>query len=369
MRLGRLTALVGRNGAGKSNFLDALRFVTDGLQTSLDHAIKSRGGIKAVRRHSTGHPRNFAIQLQFNVGSWDVAHYGFEIAARSEGGFQVKQENLSIIRGPREIAHYMVADGNVSSKTHPTMPLAVSDRLYLVNVSGIPDFREAYDALVAMGFYNLNPEAMKELQSPDAGELLHRDGANLASVVARLEKEAPEVKRRTEQYLAKIVPGVVGADSVAVGRMETISFRQEVTGASHPWPFLAAYMSDGTLRALGMLIAVQQLAQPRHRIRLVGIEEPESALHPAAARSMMDALVEATSHTQVIVTTHSADLLEGLPADGDNILAVHARQGETFIAPIDAASRSAIHDHLYSAGELLRMDQLGPDKSDLLRQA
>jgi predicted ATPase len=42
VKLKRLTVLVGRNGSGKSNFLDALRFVTEGLQTSVDHAIKSR---------------------------------------------------------------------------------------------------------------------------------------------------------------------------------------------------------------------------------------------------------------------------------------------------------------------------------------
>jgi len=46
--LGPLTLLVGRNGSGKSNFVDALRFVTDGLNLSLDHAIKARGGIEAV---------------------------------------------------------------------------------------------------------------------------------------------------------------------------------------------------------------------------------------------------------------------------------------------------------------------------------
>src|SRR5688500_13383564 len=58
-----VTLLVGRNGSGKSNFLDALRFVTEGLQSSLDHAIRTRGGIDNVRRKSTGHPRNFAIEL------------------------------------------------------------------------------------------------------------------------------------------------------------------------------------------------------------------------------------------------------------------------------------------------------------------
>lgn len=57
--LGPLVALVGRNGSGKSNFLDSLRLVADGLSTTLDHALRERGGLAEVRRHSTGHPRNF----------------------------------------------------------------------------------------------------------------------------------------------------------------------------------------------------------------------------------------------------------------------------------------------------------------------
>ena len=46
--LGPLTFLVGQNGAGKSNFLDALRLVTESLITSLEHALRERGGINEV---------------------------------------------------------------------------------------------------------------------------------------------------------------------------------------------------------------------------------------------------------------------------------------------------------------------------------
>jgi predicted ATP-dependent endonuclease of OLD family len=82
----------------------------------------------------------------------------------------------------------------------------------------------------------------------------------------------------------------------------------------------------------------------------------------------MDALREAAIHTQVLVTTHSPDLLEQIDSSRERVLVVQARKGTTEIAPLDKASREAIERHLYSAGEMLRMDQLEPDRQDLDRQ-
>ena len=65
VQLQPLTFLVGRNGSGKSNFLDSLRFVADALNFSLEHAIRDRGGINDVRRRSRGHPNHFSIRLEF----------------------------------------------------------------------------------------------------------------------------------------------------------------------------------------------------------------------------------------------------------------------------------------------------------------
>lgn len=64
-----LTFLVGRNGAGKSSFLDALHFVRDGLSESLDIALRNRGGVGEVRRRSGGHPTHFLIRLDFDLPS------------------------------------------------------------------------------------------------------------------------------------------------------------------------------------------------------------------------------------------------------------------------------------------------------------
>ncbi len=369
VRLGQITALVGRNGAGKSNFLDAIRFVGDCLQTSMDHAIKSRGGLEQVRRRSTGHPRNFGIRLDIILGDWTKASFAFEVASRPKGGFAIKQETLSIIRPDGSFsAKYRVEEGQVKDSSHTNPPPAVADRLYLVTAAGLPEIRPVFDALTAMGFYSLNPEAIKELQSPDAGELLHRDGSNAASVLGRLSLDSPEVVSRLAEYLEGIVPGLTGVDRISLGPKETLEFKQRVKGSPHPWKFYASSMSDGTLRVLGTLLSVAQLVEHQKPVHLVGIEEPEAALHPAAAQALVDALTEAASNTQIVVTSHSPELIDRIDIERYALLVVVSEEGTTRIATVDTASRQAIKNHLFAAGELLRMDQLEPDRDDLRMQ-
>jgi predicted ATPase len=257
---------------------------------------------------------------------------------------------------------YEVQAGTVTATSLAAPPAAASDGLYLVNVSGIREFRPLYDALTHMAFYNLNPDRIRDLQAPDAGEFLRRDGGNLASVLGRLERDGPGIKTRIDEYLSKVVPGVRGVEAKAVGPKETIEFRQEVAGSKHPWHFFAANMSDGTLRALGILVTLLQSSNGQaYRVPLVGIEEPEIALHPAAAGVLRDSLLDASAMTQVLVTSHSPDLLDDPEIPDGWILPVIAEQGETRIGSLDEAGRSAIRDRLYTPGELLRLDQLRPE--------
>src|SRR5262245_24654716 len=213
-----------------------------------------------------------------------------------------------------------------------------------------------------MGFYSLNPDRLRDLQSPDAGELLARDGNNITSVVGQLKKNSPSRKQRIEDYLSKVVPGVHGVDVRVVGPKETLEFRQQVAGAKDPWRFLAANMSDGTVRALGILVALFQAGNGSGpHVPLVGIEEPEIALHPAATGLLLDGLREASRSTQIIVTSHSPDLLDDEELKVDSILSVYAEAGSSHIATLDPAGREALLKRLYTPGELLRLNQVRPD--------
>lgn len=356
-----LSFLVGPNGAGKSNFLDALRFVTDALRTSLDHALRERGGIKEVRRRSGGHPTHFSIRLEFQLETGVAGHYEFRIGAQPRGGYEVQEEECEIRRSSTESAFFRVKNGKVTSSV-AVVPAASSDRLYLVNASGLPVFVDLYNALSRMGFYSLNPARIRDLQAPDTGDLLQREGSNIASVLARLASSDPEAKKRIEEYLSKVVPGVHGVDTKVVGPRETLEFRQQVAGSPDPWRFLAANMSDGTLRALGILVALFQATNgTRKRVPLVGIEEPEVALHPAASGILLDSLRDASAKTQVVVTSHSPDLLDDEDLEIESILAVVSESGVTKIGPLDEIGKSALRDRLYTAGELLRLNQLTPE--------
>ena len=167
--------------------------------------------------------------------------------------------------------------------------------------------------------------------------------------------------------MAVVVPGLAGMDVCTVGPSLALQFRYAaLSGDGAPRRFFANGMSDGTLRALGALVALFQGDGDERtggKPSLVGIEEPEGALHPGAAGALVEALSDASERVQVFVTSHSADLLDNDAIREGSILAVASRRGRTTIGPLDRAGRSALHKRLFTAGELLRLDQLrpGPD--------
>ena len=360
-----LMFLVGPNGSGKSNLLDALAFVADGLRNSLDHALRSRGSIQEVRRRSGGHPNHFSIRLDFTLPDGRDGHYSFRIGAKKPNGFEVQSEECKLF--PSEaVGHehaFRVDAGKVVHSSVTTPPASLPDRLHLVAFSGLAEFRPVFDALSRMEVYNLNPQQIQSLQKPDTGDILRIDGGNAASVLQQMPRA---IRDEISASLGEIVSGIESVEPKALGSMETMEFRQRVLGQQSSWRFPAASMSDGTLRALGILLAVfQVLGDEGIAPPLIGIEEPEAALHPAAAGKLLAALMKGSRQRQILVTSHSPDLLDNEDIPSESLLSVDIVDGKSIIGPIDDASRSALKDRLFTPGELLRANQLAPDPSTL----
>jgi predicted ATPase len=355
VRLGPLTFLVGANGSGKSNFLDALQFVSDALTTTLDIALNKRGGFNEVLRRSNRAKTEVVIDLTFDVGSAS-GRYAFALKALKEGGYEVARESFEFSTGP---VRFDVRGAKLVGGTEPLFPKPMRDRLTLVAASGLKAFRFAYDHLASMRIYSVNPQLMRAPQPPQDGTLLKPTGENIASVIANLQRTAPARLAQIEELLGQVLPSLTGLRRTPSGVMEKLEFDQRL-GTNTSLRFLAQNMSDGTLRALGVLVALFQ-ADGNRRPMLIGIEEPETALHPAGSGVIGEAIALASETAQVLVTSHGPDLLDDDSITIESLLAVEFEGGETVLAPIDPASRRAIKEKLFTPGELLRLGQLRPD--------
>lgn len=365
LELEPLTFLIGPNGGGKSNFLDALRFCADALRYSLDQAVRDRGGINEVRRRSAGRPNRFGIKLTVEIRPSYRFQYYFEVGARTGGAYAIQREECEWqdAENPEEHGAFAVKNGVVIQSSVKNPPPASTERLYLVAMSGFPKLDKLYSAFSSMGFYSLNPERIRDLQSPDPGELLARDGSNLPAVLDALKRHEPERAERVLEFLRLVVPGIESVQSRTLGPKETLEFVERTRPDEKNRKFLASSMSDGTLRALGVIVALFQRPTDGTAIPVVGIEEPEMALHPAAAGVLLDCLREASGSRQVLVTGHSPDLLDRTDIPVESILSVSAAEGRTFIGPVNQAGKKILQQRLRTPGELMRINQMEPDWS------
>lgn len=356
-----LTVIIGQNGSGKSNFLDAILLASQGLQTTLENAIRERNGINEVRRRSGGHPTHFAISIDIALTDGRQGHFAFRVGAGPQGAFRLQREQASISSNGIADHHYVTENGEVvdSSNINGVAAKILSDRFFLTTLSALPGFRALYEALSNFRAYNVVPSLLREPQQHDPGDVLRSDGANIASVIRRLEREDSPALERAISYLRQIVPGIEGLRHKELGSRETLEFRQRIGGAAYAWRFNASNMSDGTLRVLGQLVALLYLPDAGTGVvSAIAIEEPESHIHPGAAAVVADAIIEASKAKQVIVTTHSPDLLDHPGFDSENLLSFQNVDGETRISKINVAAKEIIRNQLSTAGTLLRRNQL-----------
>lgn len=351
------TFLVGPNGSGKSNFVDALSFMADAMSLQLHAALDAHGGVDNVRYRTPGRGKptkiSIGVDLTGTGSAAQEASYGFDVAPRANHSFEVTEEHCRVRSADGEESYFARTDKGFDTNVEGITPSVEPASLCLPLVAGSPAFAPVHRALSSVGTYSIDPSAVRRLQEPDSGTRLKRNGSNAASVLRELRRNSQKDYERLCELLATIADGIAGVSSKKLGNMLTLHFTQEWE-ESRTLGFNAFSMSDGTLRALGILLAVFQAPSPA----LVVIEEPEATIHPGALGTLLDVLRHAVKNTQLIVTTHSPDVLDAEWIEDRHIRIVEWRAGATRIAPLAESSREALRERLMSAGELLRADAL-----------
>ena len=369
VRLGPLTVLVGPNAAGKSNFLDALAFTARALETTPAEALDERGGLREVLRRVPERAHSFSISIDAAIPWWPSAptadaHYQFEIGPSAENrlAFEVISEECVISGQNGAIARFSAGRGHSNfAPQGRSFDSAVfdSDRLLLPTAGTQGDFAQLYTGLTRLRFYNFRTEVLRRPQRPSARAVLRSDGEGFGDVLGTLAAaDNPWVKKRIDAYLSAILQNECVIEPLVVGEFTTVALKTKIEG--HEFEFGSLGMSDGTIRGAAVLAALFQPESLDGRLPLLGIEEPESALHPAAAGALFDALTEAAEHVQIIAASQSADLLDREDFDVSAIRPVAIQDGLTIIGEVDRASREIAKEKLMTLGELMRGNQLVP---------
>lgn len=392
VELDSLTILIGPNAAGKSNVLDILRFIKDALRYDLEAAISLRHGPEAIRRQ-TEECQSSAMELGLTAiergqpASYTL-DYSLVLTLDTDGGFRVRQERVLVRPDTLEESfEFRVEDGIL---VYPDSHFAADNGLWSGPSDGHRDFntselgllgtvrtglrlgwgglsgKEDIPRQVALAldrflfcmrqsrFYRIAPNVLREPRRMGDANTLAEDASNLASVLRAMKGQDAGRFSTFKEALSLLIPGVTDLGVDAAGGYWVVRLKHG-SGSRGTWLDLSQE-SDGTVRLLGFLVALYQTGN----LPLVGIEEPELIVHPGGMAPLADLLHEASRRSQVIVTTHSPDLMDCLTGCRavESLRIVERRDGVTVVGRVADSQAEAVRQHLFSPGELHRMGEL-----------
>ena len=222
------------------------------------------------------------------------------------------------------------------------MPLVASEQLWNI----------ALTTLAQMRAYEISPPAIAAPTPIRNSTNLDRNGSNAGDVVGELLGRPPAYLDLLYSLQA-VVPGLLGVTSMASLGRRIVTFAQSVGGAQ--CAFNAGEMSQGTLRALGMLLALHQQPQPS----LVLIDEVEDSIHPRALEAILEAAEVFTDRFPVVMTTHSPEVLSAKQVTPDRLRVVQWDDGASHVYQLSDGTKESV-DPVTSVGDLLKINALWP---------
>ncbi|CAN5428086.1 ATP-binding protein [soil metagenome] len=328
--LAKRVFIVGPNASGKSNLLDALRFLRDLVTEGggLAKAIDIRGGMGKVR--SLYARQNTDVVLVAEVRDEEENGWLYELAFNHDS---LKNQRPMVVR---EEAFRLGPEGAKKRVLQRPDAKDASDREQLTQtalqqVTANQDFRELASFLRDISYLHLVPQLLREEQMPRS-DTVGPDpfGRDL------LDRMRNTPKRTRDARLGRIekVLRVVAAQLQELRLHIDEHGRPHLQGKFRHWRPHGAFqnetqLSDGTLRLIGLLWALQESAGP------LLLEEPELSLHTAVVRQLAPFIHRAQvvgKGRQVILSTHSEDLLadEGI-APEEVLLVQPAKEGSKVI--------------------------------------
>ena len=333
--LSTFSVFAGANGSGKSNFFDALDFVSLFVRYGIENALHGHGGfanIHSVKRHGAD-SKKFSFEIECDL---------CEDQSETPSTFHYSLCIFDLDKDPK-IEESLYENGKKFVTRKGNEAESHNRKGKWTDTGVIPDIHSALwlypnhtitSLLKNLNMYRIEPTGAK---APDISDFystrLDRKGHNLASVLQRLEND-PEVRENILDWMEMIVPGIenIQTEQQRLDGSITLMFKEE--GAERQFP--AHLISDGTMYALCLLVAV--IGAPSQG-GMTLIEEPERGLHAKAIRELVDMMRQQTSPENPIwLTTHSESVVRALKLS--ELILVDKVDGRTTMKRADAVNLS-----------------------------
>jgi len=372
-----LNVLVGPNGAGKSNLIEAISLLRSAPGDLFD-PVRTGGGIAEwLWKGSRDLPRaELDITASYPPGSVPLRHrLTFAIVGqRAELVDEAIQSEHQTLFGDRGVyVHYGYQNGhpvlnvNTGGATvggralrqlrREDLPLdqsIVSQRKDPDQYPEVTYLGNQYAKIKLFREWNLgrNTQPRKPQPTDLPADFLSEDAANISLVLSDLDHRT-DLRATLVERLKEADESVIGYSNLVKGG--TIQLFVHYSGLRSPVP--ATRLSDGTVRYLCLLAILCHPDPPP----LVCLEEPELGLHPDLQSRLADLLVEASHRMQLIVTTHSDILIDGLTDVPEAVVVCEKRNGSTNMSRRTKADLAQwLKD--YGLGQLWRRGEIGGNR-------
>jgi predicted ATPase len=339
--------IIGANASGKSNFIDALRFLRDIAKQAggLQSAVEERGGITKIRCLAARTQTNVSITVELGNPNEKQNLWRYHLDFSHVGGGVIKSQvkiNAEEVYSYRENNNILDRNSKKTDEDEETLKYT-----HLEQVNANRKFRELQTFFQNIEYLNVIPQMVRESSSV-VNSYSKEDyyGRNF------LEKLAKMNEKTRNSYFRKINQCL----KVAVPQLEELQFVKDKLGVPHlearyvHWRAKGSkqqemQFSDGTLRLIGFLFALID------NNGVILLEEPEINLHAGIIAqipefiSKIQRTKKSKSGSQILITTHSYDILSAPGISSDEVLLLQNTQEGTTIQKVsDIATLKPIVD-------------------------
>ncbi len=375
-----LNVLIGPNRSGKTNFLDFWDFLSEACKQGLSHAVAQRGGIGKVLSWNGVERMSFrcGIDIESEVrdssfirkegdylvgitknspsGSIDNEEYSI-VTEKLVGALFVDKSGLEHtpipdpddrdLRDPHGVKAYQASSSNlVITQIRDAIQDPVLNRLrnVLANIA----VHSSFDSSPNL------PMRSAQAISDAPVTRLNRNGDNLSSVLHHLHNQS-QYRDFYDALLLTLRRAFPSFEEIAfptnLGKGKTILAWKDKNFPKRA--ITANLLSDGTIHFLCILVALYDPEPPT----LLCLDSPEVGLHPQLLRLLAGVLQEASERMQIIISTHSSDLISFLE-NADDVVVVESDEGWSTLKRL---SHKELEHWLkeYSLGELWKSGEIG----------